>query len=182
MRIIAGDLKGRNIKSVPGTNTRPTADKVKGAIFSVLGEKVMGAKILDLFSGTGNLAFEAISRGAKWAKMIEKSRTARQVIEDNAENMKISDRVEILGMDSFTYLERYQDEIFDLIFLDPPYKQGLVQKALDALAQPCRLSDKGVIIAETSKDEEVSGCCPFELRKTGEYGDSKIWYFQRMDR
>ncbi len=181
MRIIAGQFKGRKIKPVPGTMTRPTADKVKGAIFNVLGEKVIDAKILDLFAGTGNLTLEALSRGACFGTMIEKSKAARQVILENVENMKVSESVRLLGIDSFSYLKQDNDEVFDLVFLDPPYNQGLVHKALVALAQPCRLSEHGVIVAETGSDEDIEPCYPFELRKVNQYGDSKIWYFQRLD-
>ena len=181
MRIIAGEFKGRRVKPVPGMNTRPTADKVKGAVFNVLGEKVVGAKVLDLFSGTGNLAFEALSRGATQAVLVEKNRSAQQVISDNMENMGISERVHLVKSDAFTYLEKYMPERFDLIFLDPPYRLGLVDKALQALSSPCRLAGLGVIVAETGKDEEIVPCAPFELRKWGLYGDSKIWYLQYSD-
>lgn len=181
MRIIAGNLKGRKIKGVAGLTTRPTADKVKGAIFNVLGAKVTGAKVLDLFAGTGNLSLEAISRGAAEARLVEKNNAARQVIAANVENMGIKEQVEIIGRDAFLYLAENKTELFDLIFLDPPYHQGLVERAMQDLGNPCRLKGLGVIVAETGKDEEIVFCPPFELRKWAIYGDSKIWYFQCID-
>lgn len=178
MRIIAGHYRGRRLKTVPGMNTRPTADKIKGAIFNVLREKTEGARVLDLFSGTGNLALEAMSRGAKEAILIEKNRTAQQVIRENIEHIGI-DNVKLMTMDAFIYLEQHKEELFDLIFLDPPYHQDLVERSLKLLGAPCRLTYSGVIIVETAKDENLSNYEPFEIKRTGEYGDTKIWYLQR---
>lgn len=180
MRIIAGDYRGQRLKAVPGMNTRPTADKIKGAIFNVLRDKVEGARILDLFSGTGNLAIEALSRGATEAILVEKGRMAQQIICENLEHMGV-ENAKLMTMDAFSYLELYQGEVFDLIFIDPPYHQGLVEKSLKHLADPCRLTYSGVIVVETAKDENLENLEPFVIRKTGEYGDTKIWYLQRME-
>ncbi|AGA70132.1 RNA methyltransferase, RsmD family [Desulfitobacterium dichloroeliminans LMG P-21439] len=180
MRIIAGDYRGQRLKAVPGINTRPTADKIKGAIFNVLREKVVDAKVLDMFSGTGNLALEALSRGAKEAILIEKSRIAQRVIQENLEHLGVQN-AKLMEMDAFDYLARHQEEIFDLIFIDPPYHLGLAEKSLKYLLDPCRLTYSGVIIVETAKDENLTNVAPFEIRKTGEYGDTKIWYLQRID-
>lgn len=177
MRIITGDYRGQHLKAVPGMDTRPTADKIKGAIFNVLRDKVVGAKVLDLFAGTGNLAFEALSRGAKAAILVEKNRKAQNVIRENMEHLGIT-KARLMAMDAFIYLDQYPEEVFDLIFLDPPYHQGLVNKSLELLANPCRLTPSGVIVAETAKDEKVEDYPPFEIVKTGEYGDTKIWYLQ----
>ena len=178
MRIIAGEMRGRRIKAVPGMDTRPTADKVKGAIFNVLREKVIDAKVLDLFAGTGNLAIEALSRGAREAILVEKAYSAQKVIQENLENIK-HEHAQFFGLDAFEYLNQYPDQRFDLIFLDPPYRKGLVDKALCILSKPCRLTHSGVIIAETASDEGLQVLEPFEIRKTSEYGDTKIWYIQR---
>ncbi|WP_425807218.1 16S rRNA (guanine(966)-N(2))-methyltransferase RsmD [Desulfitobacterium sp. Sab5] len=178
MRIIAGEMRGRRIKAVSGMDTRPTADKVKGAIFNVLREKVVDAKVLDLFAGTGNLAIEALSRGAREVILVEKAYSARKVIQENLENIG-QEQVQLLGMDAFEYLKQYSDQLFDLIFLDPPYRRGLVDKALSLLSQPCWLTRSGVIVAETASDESLRVLEPFEIRKTSEYGDTRIWYIQR---
>ncbi len=85
-------------------------------------------------------------------------------------------------MDAFKYIDRYPDEVFDLIFLDPPYREGLVLKVIATLKEHSRLASDGVIVVETAKDEELDGdIYPFEIRKTGKYGDTKVWYLQRMD-
>ena len=178
MRIIAGEMRGRRIKAVSGMDTRPTADKVKGAIFNVLREKVIDARVLDLFAGTGNLAIEALSRGAKEVILVEKAYSAQKVIQENLENIGHA-QAQLIGMDAFEYLKQNPDQPFDLIFLDPPYRRGLVDKALYILSQPCRLTQSGVVVAETASDEGLQVFEPFEIRKTSEYGDTKIWYIQR---
>lgn len=180
MRIIAGEMKGRRLQAVPGRKTRPTADKVKGAIFSVLQDKLMKATVLDLFAGTGNLALEALSRGAEKAVLVEKDTLAQHIIEDNLHLSQAGGRAHLYRMDAFSYLAHEQGN-YDIIFLDPPYHQALVEKALQALASPCRLTERGVIVVETARDEVFEGPDCFEVRKTGDYGDTKIWYLQRSD-
>lgn len=182
MRIIAGELRGRALKAVEGMKTRPTSDKVKGAIFNVLGDKVINARVLDLFAGTGNLAIEALSRGAQEAVLVENSHGAHRVIRENIEQMGVSKQAELFLMDSFLYLKRNPDKEFDLIFLDPPYRKELILKVISIFAENSYLKPSGVIIAETSKDETLDGVSyPFEIRKTGKYGDTMVWYLQRVD-
>lgn len=178
MRIIAGEMRGRKLKTVSGMDTRPTADKVKGAIFNVLMEKVEGARVLDLFAGTGNLSLEALSRGAQEVVLVEKAVAAQKVIQENLTLIGEA-QVKLYSMDAFAFLKQYPQARFDLIFLDPPYRQELVSKALSSLSKPCRLTESGVIIAETASEEKLQLCEPFEIRKTSEYGDTKIWYIQR---
>lgn len=182
MRIIAGEMRGRQLKAVEGMHTRPTSDKVKGAIFNVLGEKVLGSRVLDLFAGTGNLAIEALSRGSREAVLVEKNYEAYKIIQKNLELMGVNTKSKLLLMDAFKFIHKYPDEVFNLIFLDPPYRQELIPKVLQSLKDLPYLTPEGVIVAETAKDEELTGdIYPFEIRKTGEYGDTKIWYLQRMD-
>ncbi|MDR3584120.1 MAG: 16S rRNA (guanine(966)-N(2))-methyltransferase RsmD [Desulfosporosinus sp.] len=183
MRIIAGEMRGRLLKSVEGMQTRPTSDKVKGAIFNVLGDKVLDARVLDLFAGTGNLAIEAISRGSREAVLVEKRFDAHQVIQKNIERIGVGDKTKLLLMDAIMYIKRYPDEVFNLIFLDPPYREELVAKVISTFKEhPAYLAPAGVIVAETAKDEKLnSDIYPFEIRKTGVYGDTLVWYLQRTD-
>jgi len=182
MRIIAGEMRGRHLKAVEGIQTRPTSDKVKGAIFNVLGDKVLEARVLDLFAGTGNLAIEALSRGSREAVLVEKSLDAHKVIHENLEKVGISHKAKLLLMDAFKYIDRYPSEVFNLIFLDPPYHKDLALKAILMIKEKSYLAPFGVVVAETARDEELNGdIYPFEIRKTGEYGDTKVWYLQRMD-
>lgn len=181
MRIIAGEMRGRRLKTPAGCQTRPTADKVKGAIFNVLQDKIPGSVVLDLFAGTGNLAIEALSRGAKKAVLVESNPEAQKVIRENITLTRISDKARLYPVDAFAFLAHSQTEIFDLIFLDPPYKKDLITRVLRELVGSGLLQPEGVIIAETAKNEEVITGKAFEVRKTGEYGDTKIWYLQRAD-
>ncbi|AFM42547.1 RNA methyltransferase, RsmD family [Desulfosporosinus acidiphilus SJ4] len=185
MRIIAGEMRGRILKAVEGMMTRPTSDKVKGAIFNVLGDRVQDARVLDLFSGTGNLAFEALSRGAREAVLVEKSHNAHNVIRENMDRLGIGSKTKVLLVDAFKYLENNPDEVFNLIFLDPPYHKDLAAKSLAVLSCSSNLETNGVIIAETAKDEQLdvtdNTSHPLEVRKISLYGDTKVWYIQRMD-
>lgn len=181
MRIIAGTMRGRNLKTGAGLWTRPTSDKVKGAIFNVLRNKVVDAKVLDLFAGTGSLAIEALSRGAKEAVLVEESPAAWKIIRENLETVGVLDCTTLIRQDALRYLVSNQ-EVFDLIFLDPPYRQGLVAQVLPVLANPCRLSPEGVIVVETDKDEGLpEELDPLEIRKVSKYGDTRVWYLQRID-
>lgn len=181
MRIISGDWKGRRLKAIKGNQTRPTADKVKGAIFNILGEKVFGARVLDLFAGTGSLALEALSRGAAEAVLVEKNRKAWEIIRDNLQMLDEEDRVKIYNMDAFTFLSQ-QVGRFDLIFVDPPYRQGLTDRVLSLVKNSIILSPQGVLIMETASDEIITDDLGLlEIRIKKEYGDTAIWFLQQKE-
>jgi 16S rRNA (guanine966-N2)-methyltransferase len=182
MRIIAGEWKGRRLKTVKGLKTRPTSDKIKGAIFNILGDKVLNARVLDLFAGTGNLSFEALSRGAKQAVLVEKNNSAWEVLKENRALSGAEERTLIYKMDAYCFLQQNQQEKYNLIFLDPPYHQGMVDKVLSVLRRNTLLHPFGVIIIETASDEELpKDILPFELRLTRAYGDTKIWFLQETE-
>jgi len=184
MRIIAGYWKGRNLKTVKGLNTRPTADKIKGAIFNILGSKVDGAEVLDLFAGTGNLSFEALSRGAQNAVLVEKDNSAAQTIKKNIELLKAENKAKLWQVDAYTFLTNYNNQNkYDLIFIDPPYYQRLVPKILEYLKKNLILNPNGVIIVETAADEVLpEDIYPLELRIVKEYGSTKIWFIQQVQK
>lgn len=178
MRIISGEWKGRRLKAVKGLETRPTSDKVKGAIFNILGDKVLEAKVLDLFAGTGNLSWEALSRGASKAVLIEKSPESYKVALENRALLRAEFKASILKMDAFRFLDQNQEK-FDLVFVDPPYRQGMVDRTLSLIKNLEILNTNGVIVAETSVAENISpDIHPLEIRITKEYGDTKIWFLQ----
>lgn len=181
MRIIAGDWKGRRLKAVEGMKTRPTSDKVKGAIFNILGNKTADAKVLDLFAGTGGLALEALSRGAASAVLVEKSHSAWEIINENIAMVGAQDRIRLLKMDGFQFLKQ-SSEKYDLIFLDPPYHQGIIPKVIIELDHYQLLNRNGVIIVETAADEEIDkNLFPFEIMITKQYGDTKLWFLQETE-
>ncbi|KUO65754.1 MAG: 16S rRNA (guanine(966)-N(2))-methyltransferase RsmD [Gracilibacter sp. BRH_c7a] len=182
MRIISGDWKGRRLKTLQGNLTRPTSDKVKGAIFNILGNKVQSAKVLDLFAGTGNLSLEALSRGAEEAVLVEKSRKAWEIISDNIKMLEGEDSARIYNMDVFSFLKQPLLERYDLVFIDPPYRQGFTDRVLTLIKTGKILNPQGVIIIETASDEEITDDLGFlEVMITKQYGDTKIWFIQQRD-
>ncbi len=164
MRIISGILGGRIISVPP--NIRATLEKVREAIFSMV--DVKGKKFLDLFAGSGSVGIEAYSRGASSVLFIEKNERIHHILKKNLKELKIECKA-IKG-NVFNVLKKI-DSKFDIIFLDPPYDEGLVKKTLEFL--PPLLEDDGLIIVESSKREEfpING---FEKVKEKKYGDTKI--------
>ena len=157
MRITSGKLKNRVILSRFGKETRPTLERIKEAIFSIIYDKVEDSRFLDLFSGTGNMSFEAISRGAKKAIMIEKDVEALKVIIDNCEKLNVSNVCRAYKNDVFRAIEilKNKNEEFDLIFMDPPYRDNLTEKVLLKLSEFDILSLDGVIICEHGRYEKL---------------------------
>ena len=128
MRIIAGEMRSRKLKAPEGMDTRPTADRVKEALFSILGSRIYGARVLDLYGGSGALALEAVSRGADSAVICDLSAKACAVIQENIDTLNCGDKVKLLRMKDTAALSALQkkSDAFDLIFLDPPYRMSTV--------------------------------------------------------
>ena len=182
MRIISGIHKGHKLKAPKGVNTRPTADRVKEAVFSVLGSKTQGALVLDLFAGSGALSFEALSRGAEKAFLIEKNKQAYGIIMDNAEKLKVNDKIEVFLCDINIYMNQpyIKENKFDLIFLDPPY-DSCYHDILYKIEELEILSDNGVIVVETSNKNFLKNYSfnNIQIVKESVYGDTKVYYFQK---
>ena len=157
MRIVAGKLKNRKIYSREGRDTRPTLERIKEAIFSILGEQIENARFLDLYSGTGNIAIEALSRGAKRAVMIEKDKEALRIIIENINNLNLADNCRAYKNDVFRAIEILgrKNEKFDIIFMDPPYQDNVTKKVLKAIEKAEILADDGLIICEHHLLEEL---------------------------
>lgn len=164
MRIIAGEYKGRRLESPADYSVRPTTDKVKEALFSILTEKIWGSRVLDLFSGTGNLGIEALSRGARECVFCDSSRESLRLIKSNIAHCKAQDGARIVPGDFRKTLANLEGE-FDIILLDPPYGKGFLEPAFEIISQQSLLAEDGVIVAEHRKEEEI----PDEL-----YGFTKI--------
>ncbi len=158
MRVIAGEFKGRHLKAVPGSNTRPTSDKVKESIFHMLGPFFEGGLCLDLFAGSGSLGIEAVSRGMDKVIFIEKSSVAIRMIHKNVEMLKIESQCEIYRNDAFRALQILSKKNlqFDLIILDPPYDKGLYQKVIDYIAEKDLLQSKGKLYIEHRPEQKIS--------------------------
>lgn len=157
MRIIAGTLKSRVIKPVPGRQTRPTSDKVKEAIFHKLGPFFEGGLALDLFAGSGSLGIEAISRGMDHVVFVENAHQAVRIIRDNTQKLKIESQSEVIKADAFRALSIFskQHKQFDLILLDPPYEKISYEKVLDTIQVNDLLSSDGFVYVETSGDQSI---------------------------
>jgi 16S rRNA (guanine966-N2)-methyltransferase len=182
MRIVAGTFRGRRLLAPKGQEIRPTSDRVREAIFSIIGPAVEGARVLDLFAGTGALGLEALSRGASEAVFVDQSVNAVRLIRSNVEICGVMDRVSIIHGTINQALRRLggQEEAFDLVFMDPPYGKGLVQRTLSDLGGAARggtlvVAEHGVrdLLPLLSEEQEW---LRVQERK---YGDTVVSFFAR---
>jgi 16S rRNA (guanine966-N2)-methyltransferase len=176
MRIIAGWLGGRNFESPHGHRTHPMSDKVRGAIFGVLGD-IKGLTVLDVFAGSGALAFEAISRGAKTALAIEVDKGAHAIIERNIEELGLVDRVKAVRAFANAWSTRHQAELFDLVFMDPPY-DNLPWRDLKVL--PRHLAEGGTLVLSWPGKAERLHFEGLKEVKAKDYGDAQLVFYQKI--
>lgn len=157
MRVIAGSLRGRRLATFEGRDVRPTADRVREALFSILQSRLgsfAGLRVLDLFAGSGALAIEAVSRGATSAVLVEKAPQSAKLIRENIERCHLEDKTSLMVGDAWPLL---QGELlsgpFDLVFVDPPYGQGLAERAVSLIGGLSLLDAGGILCAEAGIDE-----------------------------
>jgi 16S rRNA (guanine(966)-N(2))-methyltransferase RsmD len=182
-RVIAGTAKGRKLKLVPGDSTRPIMDRVKEALFSILGHFVRGSTFLDLFGGTGSVGIEALSRGAARAVFVEIDRHALQTIRDNLEHTQLSERAEVRAVNAFDLLKRPSDGAFDYIYIAPPQYKGLWREALLALdANPSWYHEESIVIVQIEPREQadiaLTHLRPYDERR---YGKTLLWFFEHVN-
>lgn len=180
MRVVAGKAKGRRLKSLKGENTRPTSDKVKESLFSILGGLVMNAKILDLFAGTGSLGIEALSRGAEYAVFIDNDRNSVRVINENLNQCGFFEQALVIKKDVCSALVRLsvEERGFDLVFLDPPYDTDWAEPVLDLVVEHHLLAEEALVIVESGKENEINPETPhLTKRREAVYGNSKLTFF-----
>lgn len=178
MRVVSGKAKGRKLLSVQGTTTRPITDRVKTALFDTIRPTLPGARVLDLFAGTGAVGIEAISQGALHCTFIDISREAVRTILENLSRAGLSEQADVRQMDAFRFIKN-TDLAFDLIYIAPPQYKNLWLEALHAIAErPERLSKKGRIIVQidpTEREEpELRFFHKFEERK---YGSTLLMFY-----
>lgn len=154
MRVVSGNYGGRPLKTLAGKTTRPTTDKVKGAIFNMIGPYFDGGRVLDLFAGSGSLAIEAVSRGMDHALLVEKDRAAQQVILENIKMTKEPEKFQLLKMSAERVLTNLS-ESFDLVLLDPPYAKEQIVENLELLQEKNLLTEKVIVVCETDKEVEL---------------------------
>jgi 16S rRNA (guanine966-N2)-methyltransferase len=179
MRVIAGKFKGRQLVSFQADHIRPTTDRVKESIFNKLQGYFEDARVLDLFSGTGNLAIEALSRGAAEVIAVELSKKSIRIIEENLKKLQIQDEIQVVSADVLKYLKNHNGPAFDVIFIDPPFTEKMAHEVLQALALSSVMGEHTVAIIESSAherlDDEYGTLVRFDQR---DYGDKLASYFQ----
>lgn len=154
MRVITGKAKGVQLKTPDGLQTRPTADRVKEALFSMLQFELPGAKVLDLFGGTGQLGIECLSRGAQEAVFVDASDKACALIRENLKRTKLAQQATVHRCDYMDYLKRCSKR-FDIILLDPPYAEAYLESALKYITEIDILESNGIIVTERPAGKEL---------------------------
>jgi len=183
MRIIAGKYRSRIIKSLSGDNTRPTTDKVKEALFNTIGPYFEDVNLLDLFAGSGNIGFEALSRGMKSVIFVDNSFPATMIIKKNAQNLNVSDQVKIIKSDYKTALKRFINIYkFDYVYIDPPYKCDYIEKVIQDLNTYNLLNTNALVIIETLKENNYQDEYDDIIKlKEVVYGISKLIYYNKKE-
>lgn len=154
MRVIAGKAKGIPLKTPDGMRTRPTIDRVKEALFSIIQFELPGANVLDLFGGTGQLGIEALSRGAKKVVFVDSDDKACKLIQENLKKTKLQSEAEIIRSDYLEYLNRTKEK-FNIIFLDPPYAEVFLENALNRITEIDILQSGGIMVTERPLGKEL---------------------------
>ena len=179
MRVIAGKARGVALKTPDGMVTRPTSDRVKEALFSIIHFDLPDASVLDLFAGTGQLGIEALSRGAKKAVFVDAGDAACKLIRENLRRTKVEHEAEIVRSDYLAYLQRCKER-FDIVFLDPPYAEVFLENALKKLTEIDILQSGGIIVAERPVgkplDLEFLG---FSRSKDYKYGNTLLTLYRK---
>lgn len=179
IRVIAGSAKGRKLKLVPGDSTRPVMDRVKEALFSILGRDVEGSVWLDLFAGTGSVGIEALSRGAKLAIFVEIDRMAVQTIQENLTHTRLADRAVIRRADAFQLLKKPPSQPVNYIYVAPPQYKSLWLQTLQALdANPAWIPpDTTVIVQIDPSEKKPVTFAHLEAYDERRYGNTLLWFF-----
>lgn len=180
LRVIAGSAKGRHLKLVPGDSTRPIMDRVKEALFSILGRDILFSHFLDLFAGTGSVGIEALSRGADRALLVDLDRKAIQTIHENLAIAKLADRAVVRQADVLTLLKHPPDDAYDFIFIAPPQYHDLWLHTLNALDKnPTWLTRDTIVIVQIDPEEQTDvqfkHLHPYDQRR---YGKTLLWFFE----
>lgn len=184
IRIIGGREKGRRLKTLRGRKLRPTTERVREAIFDILGDDIMKSSVLDIFAGTGAMGIEALSRGAARVVFVESHRPMARIIRENLEGVERRRTASTVLVGDFRRAVRVLEGSpgsFDIAFMDPPYGKGLAQKSLKELAESSILSERAVVVVEHSRreglEEEVNGLMLTERRR---YGDTMVSFYMKV--
>ena len=180
MRIITGTARGVKLETLDGETTRPTSERAKEAVFSMLQFDIENRSVLDLFGGSGQLALEALSRGAEKAFISDSDQSACEVIKRNAKKTKLFDRTRVVCSDCRAVIRNLSGrEKFGLIFLDPPYKSGLVPEMLERLEKYGLVAEGGLIVCESDAEQPFS-LPGYELKKHAKYGRAYVTVLRKQ--
>ena len=182
MRVVSGKARGLKLKTIESDSTRPTKDMVKEALFSMLTDVVENATVLDLFAGSGQIALEALSRGAKEAYLCDLNKECIKVINENFEKAHLSDTIKLFNEDYQATLQRIKDVRFEIIYIDPPYNKDLGTSAIMQISSLDLLKKNGVLIFETDTNEEAPDFIGiYEKFKTKKYGRNVLSFYRRKE-
>lgn len=179
MRVITGSARGRRLQTLEGRDVRPTTDKVKESVFSIIQFQIQGRVFLDLFAGSGQMGIEALSRGAKKAYLVDQSMKAMRVIEQNVKTTGFEESAAVVRQDAQSFIMSAR-ESFDIAYLDPPFEKGLIDEVLPMLAS--KMNKGGVILCECAENEtlpETAG--DFVLDRTYRYGKIKVSLYRHKE-
>ena len=180
MRIVAGKRKGLTIKTIESDSTRPTRDVVREALFSILTNKIVDCKFLDLFAGSGAIGIEALSRGAAESYFSDINPQCVRVIKENIAKAKFEEESHVYNLDYKQVLKKLRGNKFDIIFIDPPYNKGMGVDSIKLISEYDLLSDDGIVILETDTNEEVpEEIGDLEVYNNKRYGRNILNLFKR---
>lgn len=180
MRIISGRFKGRQLVNFKADHIRPTTDRVKESIFNILMQSISGARVLDLFSGTGNLGIEALSRGARYVECVEGHKLSLKIIRENLQKLKIETEIRVVAQDVFKYLKSYRGEPFQVIFIDPPFTESLAHACMEAIESSSVAGPGAIVVIESSRHERIDDeYGSFHLLDRRQFGDKSASFYRR---
>jgi len=179
MRVIAGKARGVNLKTPDGMATRPTADRVKEALFSIIQFDIPASRVLDLFGGTGQLGIEALSRGANSALFIDDREEACRLIRENLKRAKLDSQAKVIRSDYMQYLKNCSEQ-FDIILLDPPYAEVFLENSLKLITEIDILQSGGIIVTERPVEKSLSWAFPgFTRSRDYKYGKTILTIYRK---
>ena len=179
MRVITGKARGVSLKTPSGMATRPTSDRVKEALFSIIQFDIANASVLDLFGGTGQLGIEALSRGAKRAVFVDQRQDACDLIRENLRRTNLAENAKVVKSDYLAYMQRCTEK-FDIILLDPPYAEVFLENSLKMITEIDILQSGGIIATERPTEKELSFEFPgYNRSKDYKYGNTMITLYRK---
>ena len=180
MHIITGSARGVRLETLAGERTRPTSERAKEAIFSMLQFELEGRRILDLFAGSGQMGLEAVSRGAQSAVLVDCAKEACEIVRKNVAKTRLGARTRVVCADALRFLESCAEPPYHLVFLDPPYASGLLPSVLWALLDKKLLTEGAIVVAECGAEKDLFGgdaalSARYEILKTKRYGVAYVF-------